>query len=52
MYDDIHTVNSSFVEMRPNNKFVCSLISNHKQSITCFENLIKRCFEKIIFSEI
>ena len=46
LYDKIHTVNPTFVEMVPDSKFIFLFTSNHRQIINWFGKFIYVCFEK------
>ena len=46
LYDKIHTVNPTFVELVPDNKFIFLYTSNHRQIINWFGKFIHVCFEK------
>ena len=46
LYDKIHTVNPTFVEMVPDSKFIFLFTSNHRQIINWFGQFIYVCFEK------
>ena len=46
LYEKIHTVNPSYVEMMPNHKYIYSFTSNHRQIFNWFGKFICVCFEK------
>ena len=46
LYDKIHTVTPTFVNMVPDSKFIFLFTSNHKQIINWFVRFIYVCFEK------
>ena len=46
LYDKIHTVNPSFVEMVPDSNFIFLFTWNHRQIINWFGKFIYVCFEK------